>query len=77
MTTAKEYSDNVQREVNIDVDALLEAIQKKTSGEVKEFMETEHAHRVRVNGEAYDSYIELAEAFELDIRDFAITEVNR
>lgn len=29
MTTAKEYSDNVQREVNIDVDALLEAIQKK------------------------------------------------
>jgi hypothetical protein len=47
MTTAKEYSDNVQREVNIDVEALLEAIQKKTSGEVKEFMEAEHAHRVK------------------------------
>ncbi|ERH61813.1 hypothetical protein N172_13185 [Pantoea dispersa EGD-AAK13] len=77
MATAKEYSDNVQREVNIDVDALLEAIQKKTSGEMQEFMQAEDAHRVRVNGEAFDSYTELAEAFELDIRDFTITEVNR
>lgn len=77
MATAKEYSDNVQREVNIDVEALLEAIQKKTAGEVKEFMEAEHAHRVNVDGKAYDSYTELAEAFELDIRDFTVTEVNR
>lgn len=77
MTTAKEYSENVQREVNINVDALLEAIQKQTSGEVKEFMDVEHAHRVKVSGEAYDSYTELAEAFELDIRDFSISEVNR
>lgn len=77
MATAKEYSDNVQREVNIDVDALLEAIQKKMSGEVQEFMQAEDAHRVKVNGEAFDSYTELAEAFELDIRDFTITEVNR
>jgi hypothetical protein len=75
MTTAKEYSENVQHEVNVDVDALLEAIQKRTSGEVKEFME--HVHRVKVNGAAYDSYTELAEAFELDIRDFASSEVNR
>jgi len=77
MTTAKEYSENVQREVNINVDALLEAIQKRTSGEVKEFMDVEHAHRVKVSGETYDSYTELAEAFELDIRDFSISEVNR
>ncbi|MCQ8228178.1 MULTISPECIES: DUF2525 domain-containing protein [Pantoea] len=77
MTTAKEYSENVQREVNIDVEALLEAIQKKSSGEIQEFMAAENAHRVNVNGEAYGSYTELAEAFELDIRDFAISEVNR
>lgn len=77
MTTAKEYSETVKREVNVDVDALLEAIQKRTSGEVKEFMEVEDAHRVTVNGAAYDSYSELAEAFELDIRDFASSEVNR
>jgi len=77
MATAKEYSDNVQREVNIDVEALLQAIQEKTSGEVKEYMEPEHAHRVKVGGESFDSYTELAEAFELDIRDYTITEVNR
>ena len=77
MTTAKEYSERVHREVNVDVDALLEAIQKRTSGEVKEFMEAEDAHRVTVNGAAYGSYSELAEAFELDIRDFASSEVNR
>lgn len=77
MATAKEYSDNVKREVNIDVDALLDAIQSKTSGNVKEYMEAENAHRVKVDGRAYDSYTELAEAFELDIRDYAITEVNR
>ncbi|KAJ9432675.1 Protein of unknown function [Candidatus Pantoea symbiotica] len=77
MTTAKEYSENVQREVNIDVDALLEAIQKKSSGEIQEYMEAENAHRVKVNGKPYDSYTDLAEAFELDIRDFAISEVNR
>lgn len=40
-------------------------------------MQAEDAHRVKVNGEAYDSYTELADAFELDIRDFTITEVNR
>ncbi|QDY42303.1 DUF2525 domain-containing protein [Candidatus Pantoea soli] len=77
MTTAKEYSENVQREVSIDVDALLDAIQRKTSGEVKEFMDAEDAHRVHVNGRAFDSYTELAEAFEMDIRDFTIAEVNR
>ncbi|QKJ87591.1 hypothetical protein PMPD1_2650 [Paramixta manurensis] len=77
MGTAKEYSDIAKREVNIDVEALLQAIHERASGEVKEFMESEHAHRVRVDGKEYDSYTELAEAFELDIHDYTITEVNR
>ncbi|KOC88738.1 YodD family peroxide/acid resistance protein [Winslowiella iniecta] len=77
MGTAKEYSDNVQREVNIDVEALLDAIQRRSSGEVQEFVANEDAHRVDVNGRQYNSYSELAEAFELDIRDFSISEVNR
>ncbi|MFS2220905.1 YodD family peroxide/acid resistance protein [Pantoea sp. B65] len=77
MATAKEYSDNVQREVSIDVEALLEAIQSRTSGEVKEFVDNEKAHQVQVDGKQYHSYTELAEAFELDIRDFSISEVNR
>lgn len=77
MTRAKEYSDNVQREVNVDVEALLQAIQEKTSGEVKEYMESGHPQRVNIAGESYGSYTELAGAFELDIHDFTITEVNR
>ncbi|KGT96032.1 hypothetical protein NG99_00535 [Erwinia typographi] len=77
MTTAKEYSENVQREVNIDVEALLEAIHSRSGGEVKEFMDAEHAHTVKVDGREYHSYTELADAFELDIRDFSVTEVNR
>lgn len=77
MAIAKEYSDNVQREVNIDVEALLEAIQDRSSGEVKEFMDNEQARKVRVDGREYRSYTELADAFELDIRDFTVSEVNR
>lgn len=77
MTIAKEYSDNVQREVNIDVEALLEAIQDRSSGEVKEFMDNDRAHKVRVDGREYRSYTELADAFEIDIRDFTVSEVNR
>lgn len=77
MSTAKEYHDNVQREVSIDVDALLEAVHARSGGEVREFVENEHQHRVLVDGKTYNSYGELAEAFELDIRDYAISEVNR
>lgn len=77
MTTAKEYSENVQREVSIDIEALLEAIHDRSGGEVKAFTEGEEAHKVRVDGREYHSYTELADAFELDIRDFTVTEVNR
>ncbi|WP_428943395.1 YodD family peroxide/acid resistance protein [Pantoea sp. FN060301] len=74
MATAKEYSDNVQHEIDIDIEALLEVIETRSSGEVKEFVDN---HRVWVDGREYHSYTELADAFELDIRDFAVTEVNR
>lgn len=77
MATAKEYSDTVQREVSIDIEALLEAIHNRSGGEVKTFSENEQAHRVRVDGREYHSYTELADAFELDIRDFTVTEANR
>lgn len=73
----QEYNGNVQREINIDVEALLQAIHEKTSGDVKEHMEGEQAHQVEVDGRHYASYSELAEAYELDIRDFSISEVNR
>ncbi|MBE5251411.1 MAG: DUF2525 domain-containing protein [Enterobacterales bacterium endosymbiont of Blomia tropicalis] len=76
MTTAKEYSDNAQREVNIDVDALLEAIQAKIAGDVRDAIAPEQPHRLTVEGKRVKTYTELADAFELDIRDYAISEVN-
>ncbi|VDZ78263.1 putative cytoplasmic protein [Salmonella bongori] len=33
--------------------------------------------RVSVDGREYHTWHELAEAFELDIHDFSVTEVNR
>jgi hypothetical protein len=33
--------------------------------------------RVSVDGRDYHTWRELAEAFELDIHDFSVTEVNR
>ena len=77
MAIAKEYSDNVQREVTIDIEALLEAIHDRSGGEVKEFMDAGQTQKVRVDGRDYHSYTELADAFELDIRDFSVSEINR
>ncbi|VFS34083.1 putative cytoplasmic protein [Enterobacter cancerogenus] len=35
------------------------------------------SERVMVNGRDYHTYRELAEAFELDIHDFSVSEANR
>ncbi|MDK0282079.1 YodD family peroxide/acid resistance protein, partial [Salmonella enterica] len=37
----------------------------------------EDPERVSVDGREYHTWHELAEAFELDIHDFSVTEVNR
>ncbi|MEN0615544.1 DUF2525 domain-containing protein [Klebsiella indica] len=67
MKTAKE--NNVGERV--DVDALLAAINEISATE---------AHRIREvssdDGD-YHAWRELAEAFELDIHDVSITEINR
>ena len=75
MKTAKEYSETAKREVNVDVDALLAAINEISESEVRR-TEDDPA-RLVVNGHDYHTYRELAEAFELDIHDFSVTEVNR
>ncbi|TCW00066.1 YodD family peroxide/acid resistance protein [Biostraticola tofi] len=77
MGFAKEYSDNLQREINIDVDALLEAVQSATDSEVKRSQDNESRHTVTVGDKQYPSFGELASAYDLDIRDYAVTEVNR
>jgi len=75
MKTVKEYSETAKREVNVDVDALLAAINEISESEVKRI--EDDPTRVRVNDRDYHTWRELAEAFELDIHDFSVTEVNR
>ncbi|EES4102990.1 peroxide/acid resistance protein YodD [Escherichia coli] len=75
MKTAKEYSDTTKREVSVDVDALLAAINEISESEVHRSQnDSEH---VSVDGREYHTWRELADAFELDIHDFSVSEVNR
>lgn len=74
MKTAKEYSDTAKREVSVDVDALLAAINEISESEVHRSQED--PERVSVDGREYHTWHELAEAFELDIHDFSVTEVT-
>ncbi|WP_437628798.1 peroxide/acid resistance protein YodD [Escherichia coli] len=77
MKTAKEYSDTAKREVSVDVDvdALLAAINEISESEVHRSQhDPEH---VSVDGREYHTWRELADAFELDIHDFSVSEVNR
>lgn len=75
MKTEKEYSDTAKREVSVDVDALLAAINEISEGNVRRA--EDDPTRVSIDGRDYHTYRELAEAFELDIHDFSISEVNR
>ncbi|KFC13215.1 YodD family peroxide/acid resistance protein [Trabulsiella odontotermitis] len=75
MKTAKEYSDTAKREVNVDVDALLAAINEISESEVHRC--ADDPHHVSVDGREYHTWRELAEAFELDVHDFSVSEVNR
>ncbi|MCE0489562.1 YodD family protein [Pantoea sp. Mb-10] len=75
MTTGEQR--DAPREATLDVEALLEAISKTTSGEIQTYMEGEQAQWVSVGERSFTTYRELAEAFELDIRDFTSIEANR
>ncbi|EDQ4607957.1 YodD family peroxide/acid resistance protein [Salmonella enterica] len=72
MKTAKEYSDTAKREVSVDVDALLAAINEISESEVQRSQED--PERVSVDGREYHTWHELAEAFELDIHDFSVAK---
>lgn len=76
MNTEKEYSETAKRDVNVDVDALLAAINEISESEVQR-VDDDEGQRVSVDGREYHTWRELAEAFELDIHDFSVSEVNR
>lgn len=76
MKTAKEFSDSAKRDVNVDVDALLAAINEVSESRIQR-VEDDEGQRVSVDGREYHTWRELAEAFELDVHDFSISEINR
>lgn len=59
----------------VNVDALLAAINEISESEIHRA--ASDPHHVSVDGREYHTWHELAEAFELDIHDFSITEVTR
>lgn len=61
------------REVNVD--ALLAAINEISESEVHR--SSSDPHHVSVDGREYHTWRELAEAFELDVHDFSVTEATR
>lgn len=76
MKTVREYDETAKRDVQVDIDALLAAINEISESEVRRINDDE-GQRVSVDGREYHTWRELAEAFELDVHDFSITEANR
>nr|WP_318381201.1 YodD family peroxide/acid resistance protein [uncultured Enterobacter sp.] len=69
-------SERLATEGEVNVDALLAAINEISESEIHR-VEGEDGRRVSVDGRDYHTWRELAEAFELDVRDFSSTEANR
>lgn len=75
MKTAKEYSDTAKREVSVDVDALLAAINEISESEVHRSQnDSEH---VSVDGREYHTWREIRGCLRTDIHDCSVSEVNR
>ncbi|WP_237680806.1 DUF2525 domain-containing protein [[Erwinia] mediterraneensis] len=61
-----------------DIEQLLQAIQTRTSGEIREWMDSDAAQpRPRPEATNPAAGCELADAFELDIHDYSSNELNR
>ena len=50
MTAEKQHGDAQPSDLQIDVEGLLAAIQARTSGEVREYMEQDQTPRLEVEG---------------------------
>lgn len=76
MKSVKAFSDSTHREINIDVDALLAAINENSENKVQPVGGAVPPSQVSISGHDDHTYAELAEAFELDIHDFWVSELN-
>ena len=68
---------DLQHDMKPDVDSLLETIQHKASDNLQNFTEADNSRHLRTGGRAWGSSIELADEYELDIRDCTCNEMNR
>ena len=67
--------NNAKATHGVNVDALLAAINEISESEIHR--SSNDPHHVSVDGREYHTWRDLAEAFELDIHDFSVTEVTR
>lgn len=75
MKSAKDRGMTNTDGIDINVDALLAAINEISESEVHR--SEDDPHHVSIDGRNEHTWRELAEAFELDIHDFSVTEANR
>lgn len=76
MKRDRDNTGQAASEGEVNVDALLAAINEISESEIHR-VESDDGQRVSVDGRDYHTWRELAEAFELDVRDFSFTEINR
>ncbi|EFM17953.1 MULTISPECIES: DUF2525 domain-containing protein [unclassified Pantoea] len=70
MKDEMQHSEGQPSDLQVDIEGLLTAIQARTSGEIREYMDQDQQPRVEVEGRVFHSYTELAEAFEIDISNY-------
>lgn len=68
-------TDQTGNDVDVNVDALLAAINEISENEVHRILDD--PQRASIDGRGAHTWRELAEAFELDIHDFSASEANR
>jgi len=77
MTEEKHDSKAQPAELRVDMEGLLAAIQARTSGEIRDYMEPGPSPRREADGQVFRSGSELGEAFEIDISDCRACEAHR
>lgn len=77
MAQTNKSGTDLQHDDKLDVDSLLESLPGKTQEMPKSFPEADNSRHLSTGGRAWGSSIELADEYELDIRDCTCNEMNR
>lgn len=77
MAPTDDHNADLQHDEKPDVDSLLDTLQHSTPENLKNFTEADNSRHLRTGGRAWGSSIELADEYELDIRDCTCNEMNR